>query len=163
MRLRLLVLPAVLLLVSCTAGKPPSSHPELDVAWEGGLLLSVRQLGEENYAVYYKVNGARQIGFGGGFAAINRQIGWVGELSTDDYARLQEKLESGGWFDRKPEGSGEPKARKAEIVLRTERRTRRYTVKGQCAQVDDVVALLERASRERLQSDLDTLPEADQP
>ena len=146
----------------CTTGRAPLDERP-SVRFAEGFYLEVWILGEDNLAVLYRVNGARELGFGGGVDAFNRNLSWEGELTPGEYERLQELLGEHGWFDGTATSTGEPRKRVTRVRIRRNGRGWRDTLRGVCEDVEPVRQLLDQASRRRLQGDLDRLPEAGAP
>lgn len=149
----------VLILGGCATGSAPDlERPTVTIA--DGFFLELWVQGEGNYAVLYRVNGARRLGYGGGLDAINRQLSWTGELTPEELDRLDELLEEHGWYEGKVESTGKPPKHVSRINLRSPRGHRRFKVKGRSSDVTPIEKLLEEASMRRLKRDLDVLPEA---
>ena len=146
-------------IVAGCVGKPPGlDRPEVVIA--EGFYLELWILGQDRYATLYRVNGARRLGFGGGPDAFNRRINWAGTLTDEKYADLQDLLERHGWFAGTVSSPGEPVERITRVRLRWPGGSRRFTVTGSSADIEPVRELLDGAARQRLQRDLDRLPEA---
>ena len=146
-------------IVAGCAGKSPGlDRPE--VVFADGFYLELWILGQDRYAVMYRVNGAHRLGFGGGADAFNRRISWVGTLTDEQYAELQVLLERHGWFAGTVSTQGEPHERITRVRLRWPGGSRRFKVTGDSADIDPVRELLDGVARQRLQRDLDRLPEA---
>lgn len=158
MRLVLGVLVIALSAAGCAGSAPGADQPEVNIA--GGFYLELWVLGEENYATLYRVNGARELGFGGGRDAFNRNINWVGELPETQYSELQGLLDRHGWFAGTVESTGIPKERISRIELTWPGGSRRFKVKGDSPGIEPVQRLLDDAARQRLRKDLDRLPQA---
>jgi len=141
----------------CAGKGPRVEQPEVRIA--DGFFLELSILGEENYAVLYRVNGARALGFGGGTAAFNRELSWQGSLEQEEYDRLQELLDQHGWFDGTIVSTGEPRQRVSRISLRWPGGSRRLKVTGNSPDVEPVQQLLDRAARRRFEPELESLPQ----
>ncbi len=139
----------------CAGEGPRSLQPEVRIA--DGFWLELWILGEENYAVLYRVNGAHALGFGGGAVAFNRELSWTGTLQDEEYDRLQELLGQHGWFDGTIASTGEARRRVARIRLQWTGGSRRMKVTGASPDVEPVRQLLDHAARRRFQRDLEEL------
>ncbi len=146
----------------CTTGRGPLDERP-SVPFTEGFYLELWILGEDNLAVLYRVNGAHELGFGGGADAFNRKLSWEGELTPGEYERLQALLEEHGWFAGTATSTGEPRKRVTRVRVRRNGQGRRYTLRGVSEDADPVWQLLDQASRRRLKPDLDRLPEAGAP
>ncbi len=142
--------------VACR-GEAPGPDPHA-IYYAGGLYLEVMTVGEENLAVLYRVNGRRQIGFGGGMDAIEGRLSWVGELSAEEMERLTPLLAEHGWYSGKVGTTGEPKKRLTRVDLRWREGHRRFKVRGRSDDVEPIESLLAEASRRRLDRELEMLP-----
>lgn len=144
--------------VGCAGKAPGLDRPE--VVFAEGFYLELWILGQDRYATLYRVNGARRLGFGGGADAFNRRINWVGVLTDEQYAELQDLLELHGWFAGTASSPGEPPERITRVRLQWPGGSRRFKVTGDSADIESVRELLDGAARQRLRRDLDRLPEA---
>jgi hypothetical protein len=142
------------------AGKGPKTQQQPEVRIADGFWLELWILGEENYAVLYRVNGASALGFGGGAVAFNRELSWEGTLKPDEYDRLQVLLEQHGWFDGTIVTTGEARQPVSRISLRWPGGSRRLKVKGVSPDIEPVQKLLDRAARRRFDPHLESLPQA---
>lgn len=149
---------AVLAVAGCR-GAGPSAKAVPTVNMAGGFYLELQILGRENFAVLYRVNGKRQLGFGGGLDAVNQTISWAGRLTEQEYSDLHEQLEINGWFAGTVTSTGQPPKRVTRFNLYWPGGHRRFKGKGESSQVEPVEALLSQASRRRLDKDLQLLPE----
>jgi hypothetical protein len=139
----------VLLALAGCAGAPPRLD-DPSVRFRDGFYLELWVLGEENLAVLYRVNGAREIGFGGGVAARNRKLTWTGSVPPETLQELRRLLEEHAWFAGEVASVAEPKKRLNRIELRWEGGRRRMTVRGASPGVEPVRDFLDQASRARL-------------
>jgi hypothetical protein len=130
------------------------------IEFTDGFYLELWILGEQNYAVIYRVNGQKRLGWGGGRDGVNRSLVWAGDMTDEQYDGLQGLLAEHGWFDKSITSSGEPKQRVTRITLRWRGGSRRYTLNGRSDDIEPVEALLKEVARQRLEIDLDTLPES---
>ncbi len=146
----------------CTGGQPPLDERPA-VSFAEGFYLELWVIGEDNLAVLYRVNGERELGFGGGPDAFNRSLSWEGELTPDEYERLQQLLEEHGWFAGNATSTGDPRQRVTRARVRGKGKDRRYTLRGVCEDVQPILQLLDHASRRRLVRELDRLPVAGDP
>ncbi len=146
------------IVAGCVGKSPGLERPEVVVA--EGFYLELWILGQERYATLYRVNGARRLGFGGGPDAFNRRISWVGTLTDEQYAELQDLLDRHGWFAGTVSSPGEPAERITRVRLQWPGGSRRLKVIGDSADIEPVRELLDGAARQRLRRDLDRLPEA---
>ena len=87
-------------------------------------------------------------------------INWVGELGEEQYAELQVLLERHGWFEGTVDSTGVPPERVTRVRLQWPEGSRRFTVKGDSADIEPVRQLLDDAARQRLGRDLERLPQA---
>ena len=142
----------------CAGQAPVRDNPQ--VVFAEGFHLELWTLGPDRYATLYRVNGAHRLGYGGGIDALNRRISWVGTLTDDQYAELQDLLERHGWFAGTVSSRGEPVERVTRVQLRWPGGSRRFKLKGDSADIEPVRDLLDAAARQRLRRDLDRLPEA---
>jgi len=145
--------------VGC-AGKGPKTEQQPEVRIADGFWLELWILGEENYAVLYRVNGASALGFGGGAVAFNRELSWEGTLEQQEYDRLQELLEQHGWFDGTIDTTGDARQPVSRISLRWPGGSRRLKLRGVSPGVEPVRQLLDRAARRRFKPQLESLPQA---
>ena len=141
----------------CAGAGPKPRRPDVRIA--DGFWLELWILGEDNYAVLYRVNGAKALGFGGGAIAFNRELSWEGTLEQVEYDRLQELLRQHGWFDGTIDSTGEARQRVSRIRLRWPGGSRRVKVTGDSPDVEPVLQLLDRAARRRFDDDLEILPQ----
>ena len=156
--IRGLLLVLIAAAAGCKGSAPTTGVPDVMMADGFYLELSVRN--EENYAVFYKVNGAQRLGFGGGRDAMNRQLSWIGALTNEEFERLFELLERNGWFAGTVESTGEPRKNVARATLVWKGGRKRFKRTGRSAQIEPVEKLLADAARRRLDRDLEALPAA---
>ena len=142
----------------CAGKGAKVEQPEVRIA--DGFWLELWILGEDNYAVLYRVNGASALGFGGGAVAFNRELSWEGTLEQAEYDRLQELLGQHGWFDGTIVSTGETSLRVSRIILRWPGGSRRLKVTGVSPGIEPVQQLLDRAARRRFEPELESLPQA---
>ncbi len=136
--LALLLWAAAVAPAACAGSAPVRTRPKVSIA--GGFFLELLIRGADNYAVIYRVNGDRKLGFGGGADAVNR--------------RLRNLLDRHGWFDGAIEETGEPPQRRTRIHLRGPDGSRRHRIRGRNPGVDAVADLLDHASRRRLEREI---------
>ncbi len=146
------------IVAGCVGKSPGLDRPE--VVFAEGFYLELWILGQDRYATLYRVNGARRLGFGGGPDAFNRRISWAGTLTDEQYAELQDLLERHGWFAGTVSSPGKLAERITRVQLRWPGGSRRFKVIGDSEDIEPVRELLDGAARQRLQRDLDRLPEA---
>ena len=145
--------------VAGCAGKAPN-FDKLEVLSAEGFYLELWIHGQERYVTLYRVNGAHRIGFGGGADAFNQRISWVGTLTDEQYAELQDLLERHGWFAGNVSSQGEPPDRITRVQLQWPGGNRRFKVTGDSADIEPIRELLDAVALQRLHRDLDRLPEA---
>lgn len=145
--------------VAGCAGKAPD-FDKLEVLSAEGFYLELWIHGQEQYVTLYRVNGEHRIGFGGGAEAFNKRISWVGTITDEQYAELQDLLERHGWFAGTVSTQGDPPERVTRVQLRWPGGSRRFKVTGDNTDIEPIRKLLDAAARQRLHRDLNRLPEA---
>lgn len=145
--------------VAGCAGKAPD-FDKLEVLIAEDFYLELWIHGQERYVALYRVNGAHRIGFGGGADAVNQRISWMGTLTDEQYAELQDLLQRHGWFAGTVSSTGEPPERITRVRLQWPGGSRRFKVTGDSTDIEPIRELLDAVARQRLHRDLNRLPEA---
>ncbi|MBM4114117.1 MAG: hypothetical protein FJ253_12235, partial [Phycisphaerae bacterium] len=129
----------------------------------GGVELSLQILrtGEQKYELY-KVTAKGEIEYGGGFKAFNGTTGWTGRLTPEEIREFLVVLASTGWCDTEPHDDPESTTRVA-IEVRCDEGRHTWSVRGESEEVKKMHALLDPIARRRLESDLDRLPDPNEP
>jgi hypothetical protein len=123
----------------------------------------MRIIGDDNYAVVYRVTERALFEFAGGRDALSDQVTWSTQLTEADVAALNEVIESNRWYTHQPSGGetqpGAP-VRTISVSGRGPGGGLHMYVRGMHDRMEPVRAFLESIANRRLARDLDSLPRA---
>ena len=121
--------------------------------------LQVNLHDETDANILYRIERDGTFNWGGGLNALVDKTTWAGPMTNEERKQLYDLLITYGWFERDPVSTNEPEGRITRVDLSGDPGSNHFKVRGQNADVQPVLDLLEKISRRRLEPDLQMLPQ----
>lgn len=121
--------------------------------------LQVNLHDETDANILYRIERDGTFNWGGGLNALIDKTTWAGQMTDDERRQLYDLLITHGWFERDPVSTNVPEGSVTRVDLSGDAGSNHFKVRGQNADVQPVLDLLDRISRRRLEPDLQMLPQ----